>query len=521
MFWADQLTKDIIKSGRYQPYWVDDMKTPSGKIHVGSLRGVVVHHLLYQSLKEQGKDVVYTYVFNDMDPMDGFPHYLPESFREHMGKPLFQIPSPEPGYESMAEFYAKEFISVFNKLGINPDIVWSNVEYKKGRFNKVIEEVLNNVDKVRKLYKEVSGYDKPNNWYPFQVICPQCGRVGTTIVTDWDGKEVTFECRPNLVEWAEGCGHQGKISPFNGTGKLQWKVDWAAHWKVIGITVEGAGKDHMSEGGSHDLSSAICEQVLEYPTPFSFIYEWFLAKGGAKMSSSKGVGASAAEVSETMPPELLKFLLVRTPYRRAIIFDPNESNTVLDLYDEYDRFATVYYKEGTTNDYGRIWELSQVGPFSKEPVFLPRFRDVVNYIQSPSVDIFAKFAEIKGAPLTKEDKQELEKRIKYAKIWLNTYAPEEQKVGVIAENVEVDLSSEQKKFLKLALELLNKDWPNPDDLQQALYETAKAEGIPPRKAFQAIYLALTGKTFGPKAAWFLLEADRNLVTNRFEKLSAN
>jgi lysyl-tRNA synthetase class I len=25
-----------------------------------------------------------------------------------------------------------------------------------------------------------------------------------------------------------------------------WKVDWAAHWKAIGITVEGAGKDHMS-----------------------------------------------------------------------------------------------------------------------------------------------------------------------------------------------------------------------------------------------------------------------------------
>jgi lysyl-tRNA synthetase, class I len=59
--------------------------------------------------------------------------------------------------------------------------------------------------------------------------------------------------------------------------------------------------------GSHDLSSAISEQVFNHNTPYSFIYEWFLAKGGSKMSSSKGVGLSAKETSDTLPPEIFRF----------------------------------------------------------------------------------------------------------------------------------------------------------------------------------------------------------------------
>ena len=63
-----------------------------------------------------------------------------------------------------------------------------------------------------------------------------------------------------MVKWAQGCDHEGKISPFGGTGKLPWKVDWAAHWKVLGITIEGAGKDHASKGGSYDIAMMLCEK---------------------------------------------------------------------------------------------------------------------------------------------------------------------------------------------------------------------------------------------------------------------
>ena len=183
-----------------------------------------------------------------MDPMDGFPTYLPEKFKQYMGRPLFKVPSPRAGFESLAECYAKEFQTVFESLGFKPKIFWSSRMYESGKFDEVIREALDKVAEVRRLYQEVSGYDKPVDWYPFQPICPKCGLVGSTIVTGWDGSEVEFECRENLVDWCRGCGYKGKVSPFGGTGKLMWKVDWAAHWRVIGVTVEGAGKDHMTEG---------------------------------------------------------------------------------------------------------------------------------------------------------------------------------------------------------------------------------------------------------------------------------
>ena len=50
MYWADKIASEIIKSGKHKPFWVDDMKTPSGRMHVGSLRGVIIHDLIYKAL---------------------------------------------------------------------------------------------------------------------------------------------------------------------------------------------------------------------------------------------------------------------------------------------------------------------------------------------------------------------------------------------------------------------------------------------------------------------------------------
>src|SRR5690606_9923961 len=78
--WVDQVTATILewqKKEKVKKLHVDDMKTPSGRVHTGALRGVMLHDIIAKALTEQGvKDVVSTYVFNDMDPMDGLPAYL-------------------------------------------------------------------------------------------------------------------------------------------------------------------------------------------------------------------------------------------------------------------------------------------------------------------------------------------------------------------------------------------------------------------------------------------------------------
>ena len=121
--------------------------------------------------------------------------------------------------------------------------------YRAGQFNEAIDTILRNSDKVRRVYKEVSNSDRPAHWYPFQVICEKCGAIATTEVYDYDGKEVSYRCLPTKVvntklNLGRGCGHEGKVSPFDGRGKLPWKLEWVAKWVAFPVTIEGAGKDH-------------------------------------------------------------------------------------------------------------------------------------------------------------------------------------------------------------------------------------------------------------------------------------
>lgn len=516
MYWSDSIAGQLKDKG---PQLVDDMKTPSGRIHVGSLRGVILHDVIFRSFKEQNIEARSTYVFDDHDPMDSLPVYLErERFERYMGQPLYTAPSPETGFDNYARFYAQEFIEVFNRLGAYPEIIWASELYKSGEMNEVIKICLDNAEKIRKIYKEVANSIKGEDWYPYQVICENCKKVGTTKVYDWDGETVAYRCVPDLVTWAKGCGYEGGISPFNGNGKLPWKVEWGAKWKVLGVTIEGAGKDHMTVGGSHDIASAICERVLEYKVPFKFSYEFFLI-GGKKMSSSKGLGSSAKEVSEILPPELLRFVLIRAPLR-AIDFDP-AGNTMPDLFDEYDRCAKAYFKSGPQSEFGRVFELAQVLRPPKEKLFLPRFRQIALYLQMPKMDLEAFFTEATGEKLKREERELLQERIKYAKLWLETYAPEEFIYRVTKDLSEQakKLSSEQKKYLLKIAEILPQ-FESPKELEYQLYEVAKKQNIASQEAFAAIYKTLIGKDHGPKAAWLIMELNKQFVIERFQQVAA-
>ncbi len=518
MHWADKLAKEIITSGKFKPYWVDDMKTPSGFAHIGSLRGPLIHSVIFRALKDATKEkVVYTFVFNDFDPADELPLEFKDELSEYLGFPLRKIPSPRKDFTSLGELLADDLKKVMVELGCEAEYLSSWDMYHQGKFDGVIKEALNNASKIQDIYQKVSGSKKKESgWLPFQVICEKCGKLGTTKVFAWDGKEVSYKCEPDLVSWARGCGYQSKISPFGGTGKLPWKVDWAAHWKVIGVTIEGAGKDHASAGGSYDIAMALCEEVFKYPPPYKLPYEFFLI-GGKKMSSSKGLGLKAHDVTKILPPVLARFLFTRTNYKEQINFDPSGNMAIPDLFDEYDR-AWRAYIDKSDETLVRAFELAQVkkGPDRKN-LFLPRFRDIATYLQFPDVDLFKKFEEIKGGKLTSQELAILKERIGYAKSWLKEYAPEEMRITMLEKlpSQVSTLDRNQKHYLLKVAELLETE-RTPEALQQALYKVAKDVGDV-KKCFAAIYLAMTGTDHGPKAAWFLLSYPKEKVIERLKK----
>lgn len=506
MFWADKVAQEL-KERKLPREWVDDMKTPSGRIHVGSLFGVVFHDLVYRALKDQGVDATYTYVFENHDPMDDIPSYLPrEQYEKYLGMPLFKIPSPVEGYKDFAEYYALEFKETFNAIGSHPEILWTKDLYTSGKMNAGIKIILDNADKIRDIYKEM--YKKPmaDDWYPFQVYCEQCGKVSTTKVYKWDGEKVHYRCLVDATDWTKGCGHEGATSPFSDEsgmkGKMPWKVEWPAKWQAIGVTVEGAGKDHMSRGGSHDLATLVAERVLKYPVPYPVSYEFMLI-GGKKMSSSKGRGFSAGDILTILPPVLARFLIVKMDIKQQTNFDPTEKDTIPKLFDDYQKAAEAYFKKGD-EDLSRVFELSQINEVKKPPSV--RFSVLAQWVQMPNMQ-------------EKIKEEGLEEWAKYAKVWVEQYAPESAKFLVQKEMPESakSLTDKQKELLQKIATELDKEW-DAEEFQTQIYEYGKTLGLNGKETFAAIYKSLIGKDHGPKAAWLILSLEKEFIKKRFQEV---
>lgn len=502
MHWSDQIATKL-KERNLPLEWVDDMKTPSGRIHVGALMGVVIHGLIHRSLKDLGKDTRYTYVFENHDPMDDIPSYLERSeYEKYLGMPLYKIPSPVAGYDNFAAYYAQEFMNTFNAIGFHPEILWTKDLYTSGRMNDGIKTVLNNAQIIRDIYEALYKKEIAKDWYPFQVYCEQCGKVSTTRVFNWDGEMVHYRCPVDATEWTPGCGYEGAISPFSDedtfAGKMPWKVEWAVKWQAIGVTVEGAGKDHMSRGGSHDLASQVAEKVLKYPVPHPVAYEWMLI-GGRKMSSSKGVGSAAADMLQILPAELLRFLIVKMNIYQQTNFDPTDPQIIPKLFDEYQEFGQHYF-DGLKDDYARTFELSQIDEVQKPPSI--RFTTLAQWVQMPNMqETIEKEGLLNWAP--------------YAKYWLDNFAPESDRFTVqesLPESTE-SLSALQKEYLQKLAPLVE-EITTADQLQVALYDLAKGMNLGGRDAFQAIYTVILGKPSGPKAAWLLTSLDPQFVKKR-------
>jgi lysyl-tRNA synthetase class 1 len=519
MFWVDEVIEKIIKTNDQDKYLITDWKTPSGHIHVGALRGVMIHDIITQALKRKNKKATFQYGFDDFDPMDSLPAYVDKSFGKYLGVPLCNIPASDKKSKSFAEQYLSEFQKVFNGLGIEPKIVRNSEIYKEGKYNPAIKIILDHPQDIRKIYKEVSGSDKGEDWYPLQVVCPNCGKLGTTKVVNWDGKEVGFRCEEKLVQWAKGCGYQGKISPYDGKAKIPWKVEWAAKWFVFGSDIEGEGKDHSAAGGSRDVANHIYRKVFDKTPPFDIPYEFFLVSG-AKMSSSKGVGVSAKDMANLLPKNILRFLLLRTRPKRTIDFAP-EGDTIPLVYDEYDRMAELYQKDPKA-DLAQSYFYTQLELAKGQPEYLLRFAKIAYMFQMPRADILEYAKEEKGDELTAIEKKEIENRIEIAKKWLAKFAPENYKF-TISETLPgsvKNLSPQQKEFLRRIGDLIeSKEKWTGEDLHQEIHKIKKEMDIDAREAFGSIYQVFIGKDSGPQAGWLLASLDREFVIKRLKAIA--
>jgi lysyl-tRNA synthetase class 1 len=523
VFWADELIGETTG-----PQVVNDSKTPSGTIHVGALRGVVIHDAIVRALRSAGRDVRFLYGIDDLDPMDAQTLAAREGRLEDMGKPLSRIAPPEGSdAPSWAEHFARQFVKAFDHVGAEPELYRMSELYRQGVFDDFIRVALDRAADVRRVYLEVSNSRKADDWLPLQAVCVHCGRIGTTVVDGWNGSEVHYRCEPSLVTWAQGCGRDAWVSPFGGNAKLPWNLDWVAQWRHFGVTIEGCGKDLSTAGGSRDRSDALARDVFGFEPPLNLPYE-FLTVGGRKMKSSAGTGAAAHEMAELLPGDVLRFLMLRHRPRHAIDFDPS-GDTIPRLFDEFDRIAAfsgrLPVRGELPPDADAIFRASLVDPDADPVVEGARYRapfgHVAFLVQVPGVDVEARVTEAKGAELDDRERTILEERVAVARRWLADYAPESARFEVARDAVPREaaaLSEEQRLFLgAMALRLEDTHVANGDQWQQLIFDTAREGALPPGRAFAALYLAFLGRTSGPRAGWMLASLDRQFVIDRLRE----
>lgn len=526
MTWIDRTVGEIearfadrIKNG--DALRIRDEKTLSGRVHVGSLRGIAIHGIIAQALTEKGVKNSFQFELNDEDPMDELPKNLKnrDEYEKFMGQPLYTVPAHEEGAETYPMVYGNELVGVTKRLGFPMEFYRLHPVYKEGKFNETIRLALDHKDEIRAIYKEVSGSDKPADWYPLQVICEQCGKVGTTQVTGWDGKNVTYHCKKDLVKWAEGCGRNGFIDPFDGRAKLPWKVEWPAKWKVFSVDIEGAGKDHSAAGGSREIGKRIVEEIFKYANPFDIPYEFFNI-GGKKMSASKGLGASAKEISDLLPAALVRLLMIRKLPNQPIDFDP-EGTTIPTLFDEYDRLSEHYFgrHKEPNPEFKRTLELCQID-FPKKPkdLWQMRFSILSFVLQMPHLQPQEEAEKLKGSPLTKEEIASLEDRSHFVRQWLQQYAPEQYRYTIMQPGaVNVELSTKQKIAFDTLRQKIQSilDW-NGKTIHEAIHATKNECGIEPKELFEPLYKIFLNRSSGPQMGWFLSTFKRDDVLERLQ-----
>jgi len=171
-----------------------------------------------------------------------------------------------------------------------------------------------------------------------------------------------------------------------------------------------------------------------------------------------------------------------------------------------------------TPDEARVYQLSELTP--EGPYQAANFQLVAALVQLPHLDAVREIEKRAGRPLTAVERRHLDARITAARVWVESYAGEEEKTRLqdTLPARAAELTQVQRAFLhQLADALPGTPWQD-DALQSKVFEVARLTPIEQPLAFKAIYRVLLDKEAGPKAGNLLAFLDADFVIKRFREL---
>ena len=554
--WVNRFADEVIaEAGRRspgKPVVVASGLSPSGPIHLGNLREMMVPHLVADEIKRRGVPCEHILSFDDFDRLRRVPAGIDSSWAQHIGKPLTSVPAP-PGspHPNWAEHFKAPMAAALARLGvefrgISQTQMYTSGAYvdqvllamrERGRIDAVLAEYRTKarpsapaaaqLDTAEAEAAEGSGAAADDDgatsagYFPYRPYCSACERDLTTVTGyDDESTKLTYTC---------ACGHAETVTlAEHRRGKLVWKVDWPMRWAYEGVIFEPSGADHQAPGSSFVVGGRLVSEIFGGWQPIGPGYAFVGISGMAKMSSSQGSVPTPADALEIMEEPVLRWLYARRRPQQS--FTIAFGTEIQRLYDEWDATARKV-ADGTASpldarSYDRAVRTA-AGELPRTPRPLPyrMLASVADITTGDSSQILRILSDTDPRhPLSSLD--EVQPRLDRARCWAMTQLPADERTRLTGEpdrSALAGLSAAERSSLDLLVARLDDDW-SLEGLSRLVYAVPKlqaglsadAPATPELKSaqrafFALVYRLLIGRETGPRLPTLLLAAGQERI----------
>jgi lysyl-tRNA synthetase, class I len=520
--WVEQ-TADLVEQrvvetrGRNAKITCASGISPSGPVHLGNLREIITVHLVTEELKLRGWNAEHIHSWDDFDRLRKVPANVPESFAEHIGQPLADVPDPFGEFPSYAERFKQEFESAMHELGIAPRFISQAAAYRRGDYVAQIKTAIDHRFEIFDILAEYQTLDRfektaderREEYYPARVYCETCDK-DDTVITAYEPATATIHYT------CASCGYAGQFSLDEKCPcKLVWKVDWPMRWSYEQVDFEPAGEDHAAPGSSYTVGQKIVRDIYHFLPPVFIGYAFVGMAGRSKMSSSVGTSATPRAALDILEPAIIRWLyLRRNPGQK---FNIDFGQEVIRLYDEWDTFAARQATASPTDQ--KVFEMSvrtSAGPIRRPalPVSFRLLASAADITAGNREQILRIAADALHLPPGQPGLEEqIEPRLSCAARWATQYLPEDERTFIRpAFDAETYQSLDElvKAGLRLLLDRLDENW-SLEGLTTLVYAVPKLQlGLPldakptdelkqaQRRFFIAIYRLICNSDTGPR-----------------------
>lgn len=556
--WATQIADRVVR--RYERDGAGDRGvviasgvSPSGPIHLGNLRELLVPHFVAEEIRARGIACEHLLSWDDYDRLRKVPAGVDETFAEHIGRPLSAIPDPDGEASSWAERFKQPLRVAMAELGVELREISQTEMYGSGTY---LSQILHSLDQRKAINDVLARYrtleveqadddgeqvetgaeddgsvDIGDDYWPYKVYCQGCGRDLTDItsVEQVDGTEGGLPAECWISYRCSACDHEGRFDLVaENHGKLVWKVDWPMRWAFEGVTFEAGGADHSSPGSSFSVGSELVTEIFGSKAPEYEAYSFVGMRGMGKMSSSAGAVPTPADALQVLEPQILRWIYVRKTPRQNISIDL--AGGIHGLYDEWDsQGRKAAAGEATPSQLvtrQRAAHTRLAGDFAPPAEIVP-FRTLASAVQVAAGDA-EQTARIIGelTDVPAERAADTEPRLAKARHWVDHFAPPEERIVVRDEPDRVrleGLSELEATWIGSLLDQLDDDW-SLEGARALAYGVPKlAAGLPldtpptdelkaaQRAFFKLLYELLLSADTGPRIPTLLMALGQSRV----------